>query len=71
MGELSKLMENIARECEAAENALYAPRVTGRHDFINKHYANMEYSWLRLAELYGPEEACTILTDIHDMIIRK
>ncbi len=59
--EVARLLEQIDREYEAAQNGLYGMAITARHDFIAARMENIAQHYRSLSQLVDADEARTLI----------
>lgn len=71
--EVARLMQRIQEEYEAAEQALHAPAMVAKHEFISKRMENMQQAHAELQMIVGEHEAIKLVAQSLDTVseVRK
>lgn len=61
MSEVAKIRQRIEEEYTAAQRALHAPAMAGKHEFITARMENMGQAHAELQDILGEEEATKLV----------
>lgn len=67
-GQIAQIRQRIEEEYMAAQQALYAPAIVARHDFITARMEGMQQAHTELQAILGDEEAIKLVASILDNI---
>ena len=69
MSEIARIREQIERECEAMNLALYGYATVASHRFIEQKYTNLGRHRENLEKHIGKEEAGKVIIEIYTKVI--
>ena len=69
LSEVARLREQIERECQAMNLALYGYSEVAKHQIINRRYSAIGKYQDQLETLVGEEAAATIVVETYNKVI--
>jgi len=69
ISEVARLREQIERECQAMQQAMYGYAEVAKHQIINYRYNVIGKYRDRLETLVGEEAATTIVVEVYNKVI--